>query len=466
MDSENLSLDATLPVSAPPDVVKARPSWRTEPEIDDNRQQFLHQRLLITPDVQQGIYPFRNIRLTRADVEWLLANHEQGRGPIDWADPSQRERVGIDLRGADLRQVNLQGLPLACLLGGLTKEEWVAITPELRRDASLRLNGANLSEAHLEGALLRGAYMQEAVLSRTRLEGATLFLADLAGAYMRQVHAEDANMESANLARVYLHRASLVGTDLRSAFFDSATNLGHVVLAGSSDSGERRCALLADVHWDDCNLAVLDWRRIPPLGDEVRARALSMRGKKSIKEKYRYLNAFQAAVRANRQIANAMRAQGMNEDAVPFAYRAQRLQRAILWCYLLWGDDDTFTEDRAPFSLRRNIRAIRRKILAGVSYLFSWFLDILAGYGYKPERSIGIYVLAILFFTLIYHLMGTLPLGQALVFSVTAFHGRGFLPGPFKLGDPVTALAACEAVLGLFIEISFIATFTQRFFGR
>jgi hypothetical protein len=31
---------------------------------------------------------------------------------------------------------------------------------------------------------------------------------------------------------------------------------------------------------------------------------------------------------------------------------------------------------------------------------------------------------------------------------------------------PLTGLAAVEAVVGLFIEISFIATFTQRFFGR
>jgi len=33
-------------------------------------------------------------------------------------------------------------------------------------------------------------------------------------------------------------------------------------------------------------------------------------------------------------------------------------------------------------------------------------------------------------------------------------------------GDTFARLAAAEAVLGLLIEISFIATFTQRFFGR
>jgi hypothetical protein len=51
------------------------------------------------------------------------------------------------------------------------------------------------------------------------------------------------------------------------------------------------------------------------------------------------------------------------------------------------------------------------------------------------------------------------------VFSVTSFHGRGFFPGSLDLKDVVVKLAALEAVVGLPIEISFIATFTQRFFG-
>jgi hypothetical protein len=33
-------------------------------------------------------------------------------------------------------------------------------------------------------------------------------------------------------------------------------------------------------------------------------------------------------------------------------------------------------------------------------------------------------------------------------------------------GDPIAILAAIEAVFGLFIEVTFIATFTQRFFGK
>lgn len=49
-----------------------------------------------------------------------------------------------------------------------------------------------------------------------------------------------------------------------------------------------------------------------------------------------------------------------------------------------------------------------------------------------------------------------------------SFHGRGFFPslsGETNLHNPLVVLAAFEAVVGLFIEISFIATFTKRFFG-
>src|SRR3974390_2755205 len=55
--------------------------WRTEPEIDTKRQKYLAERRNIQPNIEQGIYPFKEIKLSRADVEWLLATHEHGRGP-------------------------------------------------------------------------------------------------------------------------------------------------------------------------------------------------------------------------------------------------------------------------------------------------------------------------------------------------------------------------------------------------
>src|SRR2546429_2016579 len=92
---------------------KRNQPWRTEPEIPLERQQELTRRRAVIPNIEKGLYPFGGMRLSRADIEWLLATHEDGRGPVDWSDESQREREGLDLRGADLRRLNLGGLPLA-----------------------------------------------------------------------------------------------------------------------------------------------------------------------------------------------------------------------------------------------------------------------------------------------------------------------------------------------------------------
>jgi hypothetical protein len=97
--------------------------WRTEPEIDRERQTELTRCRTIVPDIEKGIYPFKGMTLSRADVEWLLATHENGRGPVDWSDENQRTRTGLDLRGSELRKTNLSSLPLARSLCGLTLAE-------------------------------------------------------------------------------------------------------------------------------------------------------------------------------------------------------------------------------------------------------------------------------------------------------------------------------------------------------
>ena len=38
-------------------------SWRTESEIDEKRQAELTRHRAIVPDIKQGIYPFRDIKL-------------------------------------------------------------------------------------------------------------------------------------------------------------------------------------------------------------------------------------------------------------------------------------------------------------------------------------------------------------------------------------------------------------------
>lgn len=91
--------------------------WRTEPEISEDQQKYLDERRRkVKPDIEKGIYPFRDIKLDRGDVEWLLATHESGRGPVIKGE-SGRQR--LDLRGANLRNIDLNGLPLTGVRGGL-----------------------------------------------------------------------------------------------------------------------------------------------------------------------------------------------------------------------------------------------------------------------------------------------------------------------------------------------------------
>jgi uncharacterized protein YjbI with pentapeptide repeats len=204
--------------------------WRTESEIDEERQRFLAERRAVRPDVERGIYPFRNenggIRLTRADVEWLLATHESGgmRGPVDWRDEAQRSREGLDLRGADLTDAGLDGLSLARLRGGLTPDEQTTARPEQMKRAAIRLVDASLRGAHLEGALLGASLLERADCTEAHLEDCTLELAYLTWCNLGGAHLERANLITSTLLCARLPAAHLEGANLRGA------QLGHAAM--------------------------------------------------------------------------------------------------------------------------------------------------------------------------------------------------------------------------------------------
>src|SRR6266567_47639 len=468
--------------------------WRTEPEIGQERQEQLSRYLATTPDITRGIYPFKGVKLSRADVEWLLAAHENGRGPTAPSN-EQQDRQGLDLRGADLRYVDLHALPLAGLRGNLTRQEWDEATEEQRAAAVILLTGADLSEAHLEEAVLIGAYLEKASLREAHLEKADLasahldraFLArarlkeaDLSGAHLEKVYLSEAHLTGANLSEAHLEEGYLSGTSLQDANLSGAhlegaylneahlertflykahlertflykahlegarlsrTPIEEARLRKALESGEQHIGpSLADAQWGDVNLAVVQWSQVDMLGDEYEARQTSRAGKRKNSETR--FEEYEAAVRANRQLAMALRAQGLDEEAARFAYRAQLLQRIVL----------------------------RRQRKFG-QYLFSLLLDLLAGYGYRPGRSLMAYLVVIFSFMDLYLLNAHgaavhLTWDEALVLSVSSFHGRGFLLQGVTLGDAFVRLAAAEAVLGLLIEVSLISTFTQRFFGK
>jgi len=383
------------------------------------------------------------------------------------------------------------------------------------------LDEAVLVEAHLEGADLGKASLKQAILAGTHLEGVDLTKAHLEGATLLEAH-----LEGARLAGAYLEGTGLLDThfegkalgvdelkrlrawmphfpqvlsaaDLRGVYLNNRTHLDGIHV-GDDEYGY---IALADVHWGDVNLTVVDWADLKQLGDETIARPLNVEEEEgaqpgerglparaeravdmllraqeisdvvvsyvtrspSLTKKLREriareertpretqqqleLERFRAAVRANRQLAVVLRAQGLNEAADRFAYRAHVLQRRVLW--------------------RSGARSYG-------SYFFSCFLDVLAGYGYKPGRTVIAYISTILSFAIIYFALGLLagyrvsisPL-YALIISIISFHGRGFFPGGFLPTLPMAVFAACEAIIGLTIEISFIATFTQRYFGK
>jgi hypothetical protein len=196
---------------------------------------------------------------------------------------------------------------------------------------------------------------------------------------------------------------------------------------------------VADVRWQGVNLAVLSWPEKPELGDEQLARHV----KKPQDLSKDSLAKWRQAARAYRQLSKVMRDQGMSEEADRFAYHGNVCQRQLY--------------------------SVQGKYLRQFG---SWLLDLVSGYGYKPLRSLFTYLLVVLGFATAYFFLTPItgvhfePLG-AVVFSVTSFHGRGFSPGEtVALTNLVTVIAAGEAVIGLLIEITFIATFIQRFFAR
>jgi hypothetical protein len=128
--------------------------------------------------------------------------------------------------------------------------------------------------------------------------------------------------------------------------------------------------------------------------------------------------------------------------------------------------------DRFAYRAHLMHRTVQRRRHHYLRYSGSLLLDLMAGYGYQPLRSLATYLLVVAGFAAAYFVVAaqvdiSMPPLAALVFSVTSFHGRGFAPGEnVPLTNPLTVLAAGEAIIGLLIEITFIATFTQRFFAR
>ncbi len=354
--------------------------WRIEPEIHQERQRVLNDRRSIVPDLKQGIYPFKDIDppLNRADLEWLLSTHGNTE-PRDEDAERQQARDGLDMRGADLQEVDLSYLPLARLRGSLSVEEWDQATREQRQMAAVNLRRANLEGTNLQGAILRGirldnylhrahledadlteanlsagvftetylrgtqlsrAHMITVILDGAHLEEATLNWADigwhasLLGAHLERAKMVEADLHTARLRDAHLEGADLRGAnlcsaDLRHATLDAETQLEGVIL---SDEQRRHIGpWLADVWWGGAALTKINWDVVQILRDEYEASKEKMPGGK-FKDAATRLAEFQAAERAYRQLATVLQEQGLYQAAQRFAERAHMMsEQAYRW---------------------------------------------------------------------------------------------------------------------------------------
>jgi hypothetical protein len=379
-------------------------------------------------NLEAGRAPYAGVRIrTGGEVSWIIAQNPLWSGEYDEYTVKYRlipegihvER--INLKGAWLADINLTGMKLR------------------RAD----LSGANLVRAILSDTDLVDADLSNTDLGFSDLSGANLNWVDLSGAHLREVSLRNARLTFTNLQSAGLARCDLRGANLRNARMDAATLLG--------DIGIDSTTLVRDVVWNGAPLTSIDWSKVDHLGDEDRG-SIRRHPEKEYSERAASLEKYQGAARANQQLSVALRGQGITEASSRFAYRAQIFQRKVLL---------------------RNAHFLR--------WFGSLLLDLVSGYGYRPGRTLLCYLATIFGFMLGYLLVthgtpvfglhepaGTHPLQwyEALVFSITSFHGRGFFPQGITLSDPVAVLAALEAVIGLVIEIIFIATFTQRFFAK
>jgi len=333
--------------------------------------------------------------------------------PLEGASPVRQHLKDASLKGAHLKQAILTKAYLkGTNLGGVDLEG-----ADLR---GANLEGAGFRGANLEGADLRGANLREADLVDANLRGADVTKADLQGANLFKADFRKANFYKADLQGASLVRAKLAGANLSHAVFGMRTDLGQAEL-GDQELG---FVSVADTIWNDVILASADWSALLEgmrLGDDQREEA-------------------PVAARANQQLALALRAQGLNAEASELDYRAR-----------MWRLRDLWQKRRFP------------------AFILSGLVCLVSGYGYRPIRSFAAYAITIFGFMGLYLwnsqvVSPHLTWDEALVLSMSSFHGRGFFSSTISLGDTYARLSVVEAFIGLLIEAMLIATFTQRIF--
>jgi hypothetical protein len=102
------------------------------------------------------------------------------------------------------------------------------------------------------------------------------------------------------------------------------------------------------------------------------------------------------------------------------------------------------------------------------TYVLWWLLFVVTGYGYKPLRALACYLLVVAAFATVYvelahaTLASVLAWKDAALLSVGAFHGAALFGVAHHRAGLLTTFVIAEAVLGLVIELTVIASFARR----
>ena len=381
-------------------------------------------------NIKKGRVPYFKVEIhTYGELAWIMKKR-------NWSGefPLTDGFVRANLSDANLDGINLNGMSLyGVILRGASCFHVTLVDAELSEADMSNLHSyeADLSSANLAGANLRGA---------------NLTYGNLSGAFLMMVNLSNADLFEANLSDVDMRFADLSGAALRGATMNASTKLDGIILDPHTKLG--------DIRWNETSLLQVNWNNIWKgqqlhLGDEdLINRTIPDDDKLRFPTRKERLKSMHDAVRAYRGLGKELRDQNLSQEASWCRLSEKRLERRTLFL------------QRTPGSF-----------LAGCG---SALLDLVSGYGEIPARTFIAYLTVILSFAglnfFVTHTLETklspLRWDESLVLSLTSFHGRGFFPGSIPLGDWAARIGALEAVIGLFIELILIATFSRRFLSN
>ena len=219
------------------------------------------------------------------------------------------------------------------------------------------------------------------------------------------------------------------------AFFDDASQLEHAQFADSHGNGPK----LEGVHWGGVDLSDVDWKVLKKVDDEMMAHESTNRHVGTVKTKAEQTEHYRNAANAYRQLFVVLQSQGLNEEATRFAYQSQLMQRTVSWR--------------------------ERK---GLRWLFSWILDLVAGYGYKPQRFFIATLAIVVFFGCIYFVLGLDTPTHLTIMGAFVSSLQSLLAPDFKdlFVSVQGSVAAVEGLFGIFIAAILIAVVTNRILNK